>query len=312
MLIIMPTHLWPLPWLKPLALTALAVLAVHQLLRWSDLDDSLYRVWLRFSLPAEQQARAIDLGDYHVEIEALPLPGIERNASGLTWNPQRQSLFLVLNGPDQLLELSPQGDLLRRVELRGFTDVEGVDWVGGNRYVLVEEGKQGLTLIELADDATQVERNPARAFILGLQGDNNKGFEGVAWDPADNGLYVAKERDPMRLYKLHGLLDPHAPQPLSLQHDPPQAQAAVTLSDDLAGLHYDPASGSLLVLSDESRLLSELSPQGRPLSFLELRRNWHGLEQSIPQAEGVAMDERGTLYLISEPNLLYVFRPQGD
>jgi uncharacterized protein YjiK len=302
---------WPLPRLKSLALVVVALLGLQQALLWSDLDDHLHLLWLDFSIPVEQQARAIDLGRYRVDIEARPLPGIERNASGLTWNPEQQSLLLVLNGPDQLLELSPQGDLLRRVELLGFEDVEGIAWVGGNRYVLAEEGRQSLTLIELADDATLLERGAARSFALALRG-GNKGIEGVAWDPADNALYLVKERDPMGLHKLHGLLAPDTAQPPTLQGNPPQAQAALAFSDDLAGLHYDPASGSLLVLSDESRLLSEIGPQGRALSFLELRRHWHGLEQPVPQAEGVTMDERGTLYLVSEPNLFYVFRPRGD
>ncbi|MDC6668450.1 SdiA-regulated domain-containing protein [Leclercia adecarboxylata] len=36
----------------------------------------------------------------------------------------------------------------------------------------------------------------------------------------------------------------------------------------------------------------------------------HGLERNVPQAEGIAMGPDGTLYLVSEPNLFYVFSKQ--
>ena len=51
----------------------------------------------------------------------------------------------------------------------------------------------------------------------------------------------------------------------------------------------------------------ELDVDGRPISTLSLLRGMHGLKRSVPQAEGVAMDDRGVLYLVSEPNLFYVF-----
>ena len=51
----------------------------------------------------------------------------------------------------------------------------------------------------------------------------------------------------------------------------------------------------------------ELDLDGRPISTLSLLRGMHGLKRSVPQAEGLAMDEQGTLYLVSEPNLFYVF-----
>jgi uncharacterized protein YjiK len=32
------------------------------------------------------------------------------------------------------------------------------------------------------------------------------------------------------------------------------------------------------------------------------------LQKTVPQAEGIAMDDDGTMYLVSEPNLFYVFK----
>jgi uncharacterized protein YjiK len=37
-------------------------------------------------------------------------------------------------------------------------------------------------------------------------------------------------------------------------------------------------------------------------------RGFHGLKQTVPQAEGVALDDDGTVYIVSEPNLFYVFK----
>ena len=51
---------------------------------------------------------------------------------------------------------------------------------------------------------------------------------------------------------------------------------------------------------------------------MTLLGGFNGLKNTIPRAEGVTMDEAGTLYMVSEPNLFYVFRkddpfatPQG-
>ncbi|MBW6114298.1 SdiA-regulated domain-containing protein, partial [Pseudomonas aeruginosa] len=41
------------------------------------------------------------------------------------------------------------------------------------------------------------------------------------------------------------------------------------------------------------------------LGSLTLRGGNHGLTDDVPQAEGLAMDDRGSLYVVSEPNLFY-------
>ena len=42
-------------------------------------------------------------------------------------------------------------------------------------------------------------------------------------------------------------------------------------------------------------------------SLINLCQHMHGLKRSVPQAEGLAMNEVGELYLVSEPNLFYRF-----
>lgn len=86
------------------------------------------------------------------------------------------------------------------------------------------------------------------------------------------------------------------------------SESARRFKTDLSGLHFDRKSKHLLILSDESKLLTEADGD-QTISYLELEKVWHGLKQSIPQAEGVTLDDDGNLYIISEPNLFYHFSP---
>ena len=79
---------------------------------------------------------------------------------------------------------------------------------------------------------------------------------------------------------------------------------------NLSALGVDPRTGHLLVLSADSHLLLELDEKGEQVSFMTLLGGFNGLKKTIPRAEGVTMDEDGTLYMVSEPNLFYRFEKQ--
>ena len=137
---------------------------------------------------------------------------------------------------------------------------------------------------------------------------SNKGFEGLAYDSVGKRLFVAKERDPMLIYEVQGF--PHYnPEKSYAVHvvNNPKRDAGMFVRD-LSSLQYDERSGHLLALSDESRLILELDVDGRPLSTMSLSKGRQGLQKTVPQAEGIAMDDDGTMYLVSEPNLFYVFK----
>ncbi|AXA56261.1 SdiA-regulated domain-containing protein [Pseudomonas thivervalensis] len=292
---------------KPLALLLvvllIALIAAGQHLRLFE------RAWFNLNSlwqPINEQAIALD--QYRVTLEAQAIEGLDADVSALTYDPIRKSLFTVTNKNPELIELSLDGKILRRIALVGFGDSEAVEFISENIYVITDERQQRLIKIHLDEDARFLDAAEAEQITLGVHMSSNKGFEGLAYDSVGKRLFVAKERDPMLIYEVHGF--PH--------HNPEKSYAVHVINNpkrdaglfvrDLSSLQYDERSGHLLALSDESRLIIELDIDGRPLSTLSLNKGRHGLEKNIPQAEGLAMDDDGNLYVVSEPNLFYVFK----
>ena len=220
----------------------------------------------------------------------------------------RKSLFTVTNKDQELVELSLDGRILRRIKLTGFGDAEAIEFIDENTYVITDEYTQRLIKVKIDDATRELNAADAEQLTLGISPSGNKGFEGLAYDSAGKRLFVAKERDPMLIYEVRGFPHDNPQQPYATHVITNPRRDARLFVRDLSSLQFDERSGHLLALSDESKLLLELDISGRPFSTLSLKKGRNGLEKSVPQAEGVAMDDEGTLYLVSEPNLFYVFK----
>ncbi len=291
-----------------LTLVLILLIAAGQHLRLFE------RAWFNLNtLWKTTSEQAIALDQYRVTVEAQVIEGLDDDVSALTFDPIRKSLFTVTNQNAELVELSLDGKILRRIALIGFGDPEAVEFISENIYVITDERQQRLIKIHLEDDTQFLDAAEAEQMTLGVHMSGNKGFEGLAYDSVGKRLFVAKERDPMLIYEVHGF--PH--------HNPEKSYAVHVINNpkrdaglfvrDLSSLQYDERSGHLLALSEESRLIIELDINGRPLSTLSLSKGRQGLQKTVPQAEGLAMDDDGNLYLVSEPNLFYVFKkPQPD
>lgn len=289
------------------ALLLLAVVAVAGTLRYLHWDDRLLFLWQEYSTSAQQQDDSIWLPGYRAVIQAKPLTGLaESETSGLSWSPLSNTLFTVTGRIPKLVELSLQGDVLRVVELRGFSDPEGVEVLSDGRIAIIDERRGQMTIFRLPPDANFIDGADLASISLGYLDAGNKGFEGVAWDARNQRMLLAKERSPFGLFSMpfpdQDEGDSTAPQTLL------ELRSKQVFMRDLSSLAVDQRTGHVLVLSDESRMLLELDPQGNPVSFISLAVGFNGLVRSIKQAEGVAMDAEGTIYIVSEPNLFYVFK----
>ena len=295
--------------LKPRVLLPAVLLPLLVLLALAGQEWRLFeRAWFsvqEWRHAAEWQGRSLWLPDYRVTVEAQVIDGLSDDVSALTYDPDRRSLFTVTNQRAELIELSLAGNILRRMPLTGFGDAEAVEYISPGIYVISDERAQRLFKVHVDDNTRWLDAADSEQLSLGLGLNGNKGFEGLAYDSQGQRLFVAKERDPLRILEITGF--PGDEQRLNLQVTDDQRRDRGLFVRDLSSLQFDERSGHLLALSDESRLVIELDLDGRPISTLSLLRGMHGLKRSVPQAEGLAMDEQGTLYLVSEPNLFYVF-----
>jgi uncharacterized protein YjiK len=149
-------------------------------------------------------------------------------------------------------------------------------------------------------------RRPALVGHLPRPGTRkNKGFEGLAFMPARlspsrrASLVVVNEHKPRRvqLYALPAL---------TLTHDLKLSGRLKDLLDDLADVTVDPVTGSLLLLSDQSRRIAvvEIVDQGLVLlgSYdlpLSRREKPEGLDFSSPSRLLVVMDDSAKLLEIA-------------
>lgn len=257
-----------------------------------------------------QKHEGLQLSTYQVVIEGKRL-GNYKNASGLTYSSATGTLFSVLNDINMIVELTPQGEPLREIVVTGAVDLEGITHVEGEYFVLADERDSRLALIKIAADTRTVAIDETKLLRLGINDRGNKNFEGVSWDSVHNRLIVVKERDPKYVLSVSGFYHPDNLQQHILEVERlKQFDHALNWAlRDLSSVTYHAQSGHLFLLSDESKLLKQFDASGRTMGSLALWKNFHGLHNSVPQAEGVTIGEDGTLYIVSEPNLFYVFKP---
>lgn len=252
--------------------------------------------------------RNIWLPAFEVVVDAKVIDPKLSNLSGITYDPDRDRLLAITNGaPMQLLELSKDGDILARYPLEGFDDTEGLAYLGNGRLAISDEQLQRLDVVTLPDRPQAIHASQARWITLDINPTRrNKGFEGVTYDARHDRLYAIKERAPRQLFSVTGLLGALDGGPLRLTiSDRRDWVRRSVFATDLSDGYYDPRSGHLLLLSDQSKNITELDGDGRFVSIRSLRAGAGGLRQDAPQPEGMTMDNDGNLYVVSEPNLFY-------
>lgn len=292
--------------------------AVGLFIVWYFKLPALGYYWLGTTLNAPKwESSSLWLPAYRVTVDGLPIQGLSRNVSGLTFNARTGTLFTVINRPPLIAELTTDGALLRKIELDGVRDPEGIAHVRDDTYVISDEHSHAMYWVQIGPDTTRVSVVGSPRLRLGIDAVQNSSFEGVSWDSERHRLFVVKEKLPLRVLVISGLDTP--PRAGSFDIDISEWTsfgAASLFMTDLSSVALHEPTGHLLLLSDESALVAEYAADGQPIGMLLLWRGFHGLQRKVPQPEGLAVSPDGAIYVVSEPNLFYRFermqtRPPG-
>jgi len=235
--------------------------------------------------------------DKYVQCQQLRVPG--KDLSGIAYHPDN-TLWVVRDDVEDLRQIaipsvglawdpdSPHdATVIRTVDLIGFKDLEGLTWVEGATFALSEETGR-IVLVNVTHSATAGE---TVAEVDISEADANSGLEGLAYDPDARAFYAVKEKDPVRLIRV--------PASAGLPPTTLAVDADALHIDDLSGLHYSPVTGTLVMLSDQSRRVVQATTTGALLSRRDL---------DIPQMEGISFTPSGhRMFVAAEPNEVHIF-----
>jgi uncharacterized protein YjiK len=305
---------------------------VSDIANWTDSGDGVYAATVpdttAFTLAGPTFDTAINLANY-VRIGRYDLPEPTRTtapagnllcqeASGVTYNWDTDTLFIACDGGQSITQVSKTGVLIDTMTLAlgsspqgtEFYDIEGITYIGGGKFVFVEERDRQVVEFTYVAGST-LTRSAAKTVDLGTFV-NNTGIEGLTYDPQTGGFICVKEISPLGLFQTGvdfnagTATNGSASTVNSTDLFNPVLTGMSDFADvfalsNLPALNSLPNSGNLLVLSQEDARIVNIDRTGVITSTLQIVAD-PGSPLSAPaqQHEGLTMDRNGILYIVNE------------
>lgn len=243
---------------------------------------------------------------------------LAQEASGVAYNWDTNTLFIVGDGGTSVTEVTKTGQLVSSMTLppggsaqgTEFFDTEGITYIGGGQFVLTEERDRQAVKFTYVAGGT-LARSAAQTVKLGTT-IGNIGLEGLTYDPQTGGFIFTKEADPEGLFLTAidfnaGTASNGTPATVNSANlfDPALANledmSDVFAFSNLPAMAGQPQAGNLLILSQESGRIRNIDRSGNILSTLTLVADTgNPLSIQNQTQEGITMDRDGVIYVVSE------------
>jgi uncharacterized protein YjiK len=174
----------------------------------------------RCMLTSSVDAFPLQFYDSHSSVTDLPPTGNVNEWSGLAyWTDGTTDALFALAGDNsnyRIVKFDLSGSQsLQSITLNGFSDPEGLTWMGGNSFALAEEDTAVISKFTITSSTTQITKSTnttpltlTGTYASALVSGSNMGIEGIAYSPYTNEFYLTKEQtvgtDLKGIYKVNG------------------------------------------------------------------------------------------------------------
>lgn len=241
-----------------------------------------------------------------------------QEASGITYNWDTDTLFIVGDGTTSVLQVSKSGELIDTMTLAQgsspqgteFYDSEGITYIGNGQFIMTEERDRQVVLFTYVAGTT-ITRADTKTVKLGTFV-NNTGTEGLSYDPLTNGYIVLKEISPIGVFQTEidfnagTATNGSATTENSTNLFDPALLGFTDVADvfalsNIPALNGKPLYSNLLVLSQENAKIVNIDRNGVITNSLTIVSDpGNPLDAPSQQHEGLTMDRDGILYIVNE------------
>ncbi|MNK99270.1 SdiA-regulated [compost metagenome] len=259
-----------------------------------------------------QSAPVGRLAQYSKVAQTINLPEIGGNLSGITFNYDTGTYFLIQNNYGQMFEYDRNFKRLRVIKLINLEDddTEGIVYLGKGQFAISSESNLILVINVMAGQTVvdcKGSRPDVQVFTLPSPDKDNKGLEGVCYSTHGGKgagvFYAVQENKPKRVFKFDRPLSTSDMRYRDLGLKEPYAVESIFKHrmSDLSDCVFDDSNSHLIVLSHESSRLMEIESNSNVVKTFDI-------PAVAPQYEGVTIGAEGELVLVSEPNMVVILK----
>jgi uncharacterized protein YjiK len=214
--------------------------------------------------------------------------------SGVAFDPNTKTLLIADDDAQAIYEITVTGELVGKIDLEGFDDIEGIGYQDGRNFLVVEERRGDVVRIEIPKQRKGTIKRDKDNVLEIEQNDFNSGLEDVTYLYSKNVGYAVKEKSPSVLYKItfnnDGIPD---------DFDEIASFSWSGISGDAAGI-YVLSDGAFLLLSEIAHIVYGVDISGKIVSQMHFE---------MTQPEGITYsDIDSTIYIVGEKREFVAFK----